>query len=45
MTNMTEADLQHRLTNAEGFSNEIDQALGRIAGIERHLGMTAKIAA
>jgi hypothetical protein len=46
------ADIKHRLKDVEaavenhaGHSKEIDHALERIAAIERHLGITKKIAA
>ena len=38
-------DLTEKLENVSGFRKEIDHALERIAAIERHLGITKKIAA
>jgi hypothetical protein len=38
-------DLTEKLENVSGFRKEIDHALARIAAIERHLGITKKIAA
>jgi hypothetical protein len=37
--------LQDKVENIVGFGKEIDHALGRIAAIERHLGIDKKIAA
>jgi hypothetical protein len=36
-------DLTEKLDNVSGFRREIDHALGRIAAIERHLGITKRI--
>jgi peptidoglycan hydrolase CwlO-like protein len=38
-------DLQEKFDNVSGFRKEIDHALERIAAIEKHLGITKKIAA
>ena len=38
-------DLQEKFDNVSGFRKEIDHALGRIAAIEKHLGINKKIAA
>jgi predicted nucleic acid-binding Zn-ribbon protein len=38
-------DLQEKFENVSGFRKEIDHALERIAAIEKHLGITKKIAA
>jgi predicted nucleic acid-binding Zn-ribbon protein len=38
-------DLTEKLENVSGFRKEIDHALGRIAAIEKHLGINKKIAA
>lgn len=38
-------ELTEKLENVSGFRKEIDHALARIAAIERHLGITKKIAA
>jgi hypothetical protein len=36
-------DLQEKFDNVSGFRKEIDHALGRIAAIEKHLGINKKI--
>jgi tetrahydromethanopterin S-methyltransferase subunit G len=38
-------DLREKVENVVGFRKEIDHALGRIAAIEKHLGINKKIAA
>ena len=38
-------DLSKKVENVSGFRKEIDHALGRIAAIEKHLGINKKIAA
>jgi septal ring factor EnvC (AmiA/AmiB activator) len=38
-------DLQEKFDNVSGFRKEIDHALGRIAAIEKHLGISKKVAA
>ncbi len=38
-------DLREKVENVFGFGKEIDHALGRIAVIEKHLGLDRKIAA
>jgi hypothetical protein len=38
-------DLTEKPENVSGFRKEIDHALGRIAAIEKHLGINKKIAA
>jgi hypothetical protein len=38
-------DLTEKLENMSGFRKEIDRELGRIAAIEKHLGINKKIAA
>jgi septal ring factor EnvC (AmiA/AmiB activator) len=38
-------DLKEEFDNVSGFRKEIDHALGRIAAIEKHLGINKKIAA
>ena len=38
-------DLQEKFENVSGFRKEIDHALGRIAAIEKHLGINKRIAA
>lgn len=38
-------DLQKKVDNATGFSREIDHALGRIAAIEKHLGIKREVSA
>jgi hypothetical protein len=38
-------DLSKKVENISGFWKEIDHALGRIAAIEKHLGIDKKIAA
>ena len=38
-------DLMEKFENVSGFRKEIDHALGRIAAIEKHLGLAKKIAA
>jgi uncharacterized protein YicC (UPF0701 family) len=38
-------DLQEKFENVSGFRKEIDHALGRIAAIEKYLGINKKIAA
>jgi uncharacterized membrane protein len=38
-------DLQEKFENVSGYRKEIDHALERIAAIEKHLGITKKIAA
>ena len=38
-------DLANTVDNIAGFRKEIDHALARIAAIEKHLGITRKIAA
>jgi hypothetical protein len=38
-------DLIEKVENVSGFRKEIDHALERIAGIEKHLGIDKKIAA
>jgi chromosome segregation ATPase len=37
-------DLSEKVENVSGFRKEIDHALGRIAAIEKHLGINKKIA-
>jgi len=38
-------ELAEKVENVTGYRKEIDHALGRIAAIERHLGMNKKITA
>jgi predicted nucleic acid-binding Zn-ribbon protein len=38
-------DLREKFENVSGYRKEIDHALERIAAIEKHLGITKKIAA
>jgi hypothetical protein len=37
--------IKEQLKNVAGFGNEIDHALERISAIEKHLGISKKIAA
>jgi hypothetical protein len=39
------SDLMERVENISGYRKEIDHALERIAAIEKHLGISRKIAA
>ena len=42
---MNSANLSKKVENISGFRKEIDHALGRIAAIEKHLGISKKNAA